>query len=81
MCGCEHSALILTEALFEPGNALHEVVETDSSFCIAESDGDGSEEATVEAETKGLKSSSQLVSVERPGPVRVHAFEHALKKE
>ena len=41
----------LTEAFFESGDALKEIVETDSSFLVSKTDGYRGEKATVEAET------------------------------
>lgn len=64
------------EALLQPGDALHEVVEADPALFIAESDGDGAEDAAVEAEPQCLQRRSKLVQVEVSGPVDVHAFEH-----
>ena len=71
-------ALQLTEALLKPGDALHEVVEADPALLVAESDGDGAEDAAVEAESQRLQRRSKLVQVEEARPVHVNAFEHVL---
>ena len=68
----------LTEALLEPGDALHEVVEADPALLVAESDGDGAEDAAVEAEAQSLKGRAKFVEVEVTGAVHVHLFEDVL---
>ena len=70
----------LTEALLEPGDALHEVVEADPALLVAKSDGNGAEDAAVEAEAQRLQRRSKLVQVEVARPVHVHAFEYVLSK-
>ena len=68
----------LTETLFEPGDALHEVVEADPALFVAKSDSDRAEDAAVEAEAQRLQRRSKLVQVEVARPVHVNAFEHVL---
>ena len=57
---------------------MHEVIKADSSFLVAESDGNGIEDAAVEAEAQSLKGRAKFVEVEVTGAVHVHLFKDVL---